>query len=132
MTKKQVAFCGYRCDLCPAHVKNIDKLTDRTTLRKGWKTFFGFEVPEERILCVGCSKKGNHLDTECPVRPCAMEKHIDNCSYCTFFDSCEKLRLRADIIDELKKKFDGNISETEYELFFRPYEGRSELKKQRK
>ena len=132
MIKKNMSFCGYRCDLCPAHVKNIDKLCDRTTLRKGWKTFFGFDLPEERITCVGCSQKGTHLDTDCPVRPCAMEKRIDNCSYCTFFDSCEKLQSRADIIDGLKKKIAGNISEKEYELFFRPYEGRRELKKQQK
>jgi hypothetical protein len=72
MSKKQVSFCGYRCDLCPAYAKNVDTLAKRTTVRKGWNTFFGFDVPEERILCVGCSEKGGHLDTECPVRPCAL------------------------------------------------------------
>ena len=132
MTKNHVAFCGYRCDLCPAHVKNVDRLTDRTTLRAGWKKFFGFDVPEEHILCVGCAEEGNHLDTDCPVRPCAMEKHVTNCSFCDFFDSCDTLRSRADVLDEPKEKFAGSISEKQYELFFRPYEGRKELNKQRK
>jgi hypothetical protein len=132
MTKKHVAFCGYRCDLCPAYVKNVDILTDRTTLRNGWKTFFGFDVPEERIICIGCGDEGNRLDADCPVRPCALEKRITNCSFCNCFDSCEKLRSRADIIDEPKKRFAGKISKKEYELFFRPYDGRSELVKLRK
>jgi hypothetical protein len=132
MNKKQVSFCGYRCDLCPAYVKNVDKLAKRTTIRKGWNTFFGFDVPEERIICVGCDSTGNHLDTECLVRPCARNKHLQNCSFCDLFESCETLETRADIIEKTKKKYTNPISKEEYELFFRPYEGRAELKKQRK
>jgi len=132
MTKKQVAFCGYRCDLCPAYEKNLDKYIERTALRKGWRTFFGFDVPEERITCVGCHDQGNHLDTNCTVRPCAMEKGFSTCASCDCVDSCEKLHSRADIIDETKKRFAGKISQKDYELFFRPYEGRSELRKQKK
>lgn len=132
MSKKQMAFCGYRCDLCPAFMENIDRLTDRTTLRKAWNHFFGFDVPEERIICVGCTGIGNHLDTGCPVRPCALGKQVPDCSCCELFESCSSLRLRADILDEVKKNYHGTISKEEYQLFFRPYEGRSELKKQKK
>jgi hypothetical protein len=132
MTKTHMGFCGYRCDFCPAYEKNIDRLTSRKTLRAGWKKYFGFDVPEERIICVGCRVQGRHLDTDCPVQPCALEKHLDNCSCCSSFDSCDTLRSRADIVDELKNKFAGMISEEEYDLFFRPYEGRTELKKQNK
>lgn len=132
MTKNNVAFCGYRCDLCPAHAKNVGRLTDRTTLRAGWRKFFGFDVPEERLICVGCDDEGNHLDTDCPVRPCVREKHIPNCSFCDRFDSCDALRSRADVINQAKEKFAGQISQEQYEMFFRPYEGRAELRKQRK
>jgi hypothetical protein len=132
MTRKHVSFCGYRCDLCPAYVRNVDKLANRATIREGWKTFFGFDVSEDRIKCVGCNEEGFHLDTDCAVRPCAVEKHVRNCSFCGLFESCDTLRSRADILDEPKKKFTGRISKKEYKLFFRPYEGRNELKKQRK
>jgi len=101
-------------------------------IRDGWKTFFGFDVSEDRIKCVGCDEEGFHLDTECAVRPCAIEKHIHDCSFCGLFESCDLLRLRADILDEPKKRFAGRISKKEYELFFHPYEGREELKKQQK
>jgi hypothetical protein len=131
MTKKYVAFCGYRCDLCPAYVKNVDKLSNRTVIRNGWKFFFGFDVPEERIMCVGCNEEGNHLDMDCPVLPCALRADVQNCSFCSLFESCDTLRSRADILDDPKKKFADKISEEEYKLFFRPYEGRKELKKQR-
>ena len=92
MNKKILSFCGFRCDLCPAYMNNIDKIIDRTTIRKGWNYYFGFDVSEERITCVGCDQVGYHLDTECPVRPCAKEKQGKNCFFCTFFESCEKLR----------------------------------------
>ncbi len=132
MSKKLLGFCGYRCDLCPASIENIDRLTDRSTLRKGWNHFFGFDVPEERILCVGCAGIGNHLDTDCPVRPCALRNHVQDCSSCALFESCGTLRLRADILDGVKKNHHGEISKEEYQLFLRPYEGRNELEKQKK
>ncbi len=131
MNKKQMGFCGYRCDLCPAYIANKDRLTDRTTLRKAWNHFYGFDVPEERIICAGCVGVGNHLDTNCPVRPCALHNHVQNCSFCELFESCSTLRLRADVVDEIKKNYQGTISKQEYQLFFRPYEGRLELKKQK-
>ena len=132
MNKKNLTFCGYRCDLCPAFVDNIDKIADRTTIREGWKNYFGFDVAEERIHCVGCHQDGYHLDTECPVRPCAMEKQVKNCFFCTFFETCEKLRLRADVVDKIQKNTTRIISKKDYALFFRPYEGRKELKQQKK
>jgi hypothetical protein len=113
-------------------MKNVDKLANRTMIRNGWNTFFGFNVSEERIMCVGCNDEESHLDTDCPVRPCALRKHVQNCSFCILFESCDVLRSRVDILDETKKKFAGKISQEEYELFFRPYEGREEENKQRK
>lgn len=130
MGKKSIAYCGYRCDLCPAYIKNNGTPARKTTVRKGWNTFFGFDVPEERIICVGCGEEGVHLDTECRVRPCSQGRHLQNCSFCDHFESCDTLRTRADILDEIKKKFTGQISKEQYRLFFRPYEGRTELKKQ--
>jgi Protein of unknown function (DUF3795) len=85
MTKKYVAFCGYRYDLCPAFVKNVDKPSNRTVIRNGWKLFFGFDVPDERIMCFGCYDEGNHLDTDYPIRPCALKVDVQNCSFCRFF-----------------------------------------------
>jgi Protein of unknown function (DUF3795) len=132
MSKKPVAYCGYRCDLCPAHTKNVERIANRTTIRKGWNTFFDFDIPEEEILCVGCRETGNHLDTQCLVRPCALSKHLQDCSDCDVFDSCETLLTRADIVEKIKKEYPSPISKEDYELFFRPYEGRKELKKRRK
>jgi hypothetical protein len=57
---------------------------------------------------------------------------MQDCSFCKEFESCKTLSSRADIIDEIKKKYPKKISPEEYALFFRPYEGRSELVKQRR
>lgn len=132
MSGKILAFCGFRCDLCPAHVNNVDKKIDRTTIRKGWNKYFGFDVLEERITCVGCDKEGNHLDIDCLVRLCAKEKNLKNCFFCTFFENCASLHSRADMVDEIQKKTQEKISKKDNFLFFRPYQGRKELKKQAK
>jgi hypothetical protein len=132
MNKKTLTFCGFRCDLCPAYFNNIEKKADRTTIRKGWNNYFGFDVPENRINCVGCNQEGYLLDNQCPVRPCAKEKQIKNCFFCTIFETCDKLHSRADMVDEIHKKTKRKISKKDYTLFFRPYEGRKELKKQAK
>jgi len=76
MDKKIISFCGFRCGLCPAFLNNVDKITDRATIRKGWNKYFGFDVSEERISCIGCNQDGYHLDADCPVRPCAKEKNL--------------------------------------------------------
>ena len=132
MTEQPGSFCGYRCDLCPAFVDNVNILVDRTTLRKAWQKFFNLDIPEDRLICVGCKKTGRRLDSACPVRPCALQKHLQNCSFCELFESCDTLRLRADIINEIKKKHNGTLSAEDYKLYFRPYEGRKELTQHRK
>ena len=132
MTSTNVSFYGFRCDLCPAYIKNVDILVDKKTIREGWKKYFDLDVTEEHIRCVGCTNEGYHLDTECPVRSCAVHKQMENCSFCSFYQTCEHLPLRADLIESIKQKMHTPISRKEYALFFRPYEGRKELEKTRK
>ena len=86
---KILSYCGYRCDLCPAYVKNLDKLVDRKTVSKKWKKYFGFDIPPNEILCVGCKNEGIHADKDCPIRPCIIKKKLKNCSECKI-NNCEK------------------------------------------
>ncbi len=109
MNHANIVFCGYRCDLCRVNSQNIDMLTDRTTLRNGMKTYFGFDVTEESLSYAGCRNKGHHLDTSCPVRPCCIGTRLENCSFCDLFDSCEKLHLCVDAVDEIRKNSMKNI-----------------------
>ena len=76
--------CGYRCDLCLAYRPNIEQEpTNQTRLSDGWFKFFGFRLSPEEIVCDGCmSENPTLIDQSCPVRPCVIEKGLDNCAQC--------------------------------------------------
>jgi hypothetical protein len=128
---EKLSYCGFRCDLCPAYNQNIGILCDRSYVSKGWKRLFGFNVGIEDINCVGCKSEGKHADTECPVRPCITQRHLNSCAECDEY-ICEKLRTRTKFIEQVKEKHDNKFSDEEYELFIRPYEGKKRLEKIRK
>lgn len=121
-----VALCGYRCDLCPAYNENIKNKDNRQEISEGWKKYFEFEIPSEEIGCVGCLSEGKHADADCPVRPCALEKKVENCAQCDDF-ICEKLRSRVESVEKLLEKRANNVPEEDYRLFFEPYLSRSRL-----
>ena len=120
-----LAYCGYRCDLCPAYEKNPAFDVDKAQISSKWFQYFGFRIPPEEIDCVGCKNDGKHADSECPVRPCAIEKNVENCAYCENF-GCESLVSRMDFIENYVKDIE-NIPEDDYKLFIAPYLGKKRL-----
>jgi hypothetical protein len=52
----------------------------------------------DKIIYDGCVSCENPqlIDNKCPVRPCVIEKKIDNCAYCSEY-ICEKLKMRKRI-----------------------------------
>ena len=122
-----IARCGFRCDICPAYNMNIGVSADPGTIREGWRKYFGFDIPEERIACAGCLNEGRHADADCPVRPCAVERRMETCAGCPDF-GCEKLKSRMDFAESVIPK-SGTIPEGDFELYFRPYLSRERLER---
>lgn len=117
--------CGYRCDLCPAYRENVKSEEDKKIVSEGWKRLFGFEVPPNEVECVGCHNKGQHADTGCPVRPCAIEKGIESCAFCNNFE-CNSLKTRTGFLDDYLKK-DINASDEDYKRYILPYASKERL-----
>jgi Golgi nucleoside diphosphatase len=118
--------CGYRCDLCPAYTENIKSEADKTAVSEGWKRLFGFNIPPDEIECMGCHNKGKQADAGCPVRPCVMEKGIENCALCESFE-CDSLKTRTGFVDDYLKKGGKAVSEEDYQRYVLAYEGRMRL-----
>ena len=120
--------CGYRCDLCLAYKPNVDKNpSNRQKLSDGWYKYFGFRLPPERIICEGCmSDHPELIDKGCPVRPCVIEKGLDNCSQCERY-VCEKLTERIVVYEQVKDRVAVEIPEDDYLCFIRPYENKKRL-----
>ncbi|MGE5528351.1 MAG: DUF3795 domain-containing protein [Patescibacteria group bacterium] len=120
-----LARCGYRCDLCPAYVGNIKTYEDRQRASDGWHKYFGFRVRPEDIGCRGCSP--DCLDKDCPVRPCAEAREMENCGLCGDFP-CERIETRSEFIPRyLLEHPDLEIPPEDYRTFFTPYESRDRL-----
>ena len=124
-----ITKCGYRCDLCLAYRPNVEAHPEnRQILSDGWHKYFGFRIPPEEIYCEGClSVDGKQIDSGCPVRPCVIDRGIDNCAYCGDF-VCEKLQSRMVNFHEIQTRFNQPISIKDRYRFITPYESENRLK----
>lgn len=126
--KQILTRCGYRCDLCLAYKPNVDKKpSNQKKLSDGWYKYFGFRLSPTKIICDGCmSESPKLIDQGCPVRPCVIEKGLDNCSQCDHY-ICEKLTERIVVYEQVKKRCNAEIPEDDYVCFIRPYENKKRL-----
>lgn len=120
--------CGYRCDLCLAYRPNVEaKPENAKILSAGWFKYFGFLLDPAEIHCDGCMAENPHLiDQACPVRPCVIERGLENCADCADY-VCPRLTERLVDVNELKQKAGGEIPVEEYRLIIWPYENKRRL-----
>lgn len=120
--------CGYRCDLCLASEPNVaENPGNRETLSDGWHRYYGFRIPPSEICCDGCMADDPVLiDQRCPVRPCVVERGLENCSQCHSYP-CDRLEERTVTLDEIRRRVGDDIPEADYQSFIRPYENRRRL-----
>lgn len=120
--------CGYRCDLCLAYRPNVARNpSNQQKLSDGWFKYFGFRLPPAEIVCDGCMADDPKLiDQSCPVRPCVIEKGLDNCSECEQY-VCDRLRERLVVYEEVRLRFGAEIPEEDRISFIQPYENKQRL-----
>lgn len=125
---KMLGRCGYRCDLCAAR---SDDPEIRQKLVDGWRKYLGHQMyTAENVHCDGCMNEGRLADKNCPVRPCAIEKGVENCTYCDEYP-CENLKDFISSREKFVKRL-GEIPEDDYKLCLRQFESEPELKELRK
>lgn len=118
---KIIAVCGNRCDLCPAYKENIKGIEDQKKISEGWIKYHGFKLEPEKIICGGCFLgECKTLRESCPIKECAEKKGLENCGHCSKL-FCRLLKNDICAV-ETSLETHKNISEEDYDLFFRPYE----------
>jgi hypothetical protein len=120
--------CGYRCDLCLAYRPNVESNpSNQQKLSDGWYKYFGFRLPPEKIICDGCMAENPLLiDQSCPVRPCVLDKGLENCAQCETY-GCAKLAERLVTYEEVQKRMGTAIPDEDRTFFIRPYENKTRL-----
>jgi hypothetical protein len=84
-----------------------------------WNKYCGFEVPLEAIKsCAGCTAGGG--DETCAVRPCAIQKGLENCAHCEQI-VCDKLKPKMNFVEQNVKVNLSDIPEEDYNLFIKPF-----------
>ena len=122
--------CGFRCDLCLAFRPNIEAdPARRQALSDGWHTYFGFRIPPEEIMCDGCLAEASRpIDSDCPVRPCALGRGLPHCGHCDDY-ICERLQDRIILFEDIAAKVGGQIPEEDRARFIAPYENKVRLER---
>jgi hypothetical protein len=120
--------CGYRCDLCLAYRPNVESNpANSQKLSDGWYQYFGFRIPAEKVICNGCLAENSvQIDQACPVRPCVIEKGLENCAACESY-ACEKLAERLVVFAEVQNRLGRAIPDEDRISFIQPYENKSRL-----
>jgi hypothetical protein len=120
--------CGYRCDLCLAYRPNVESNpANQQKLSDGWFQYFGFRIPAEKILCDGClAENSSQIDQACPVRPCVIERKLENCAGCEQY-GCGKLAERLVVFAEVQKRIGRAIPAEDRIDFIQPYENKTRL-----
>ncbi len=122
-----LARCGYRCDLCAARSKDP---AVRQKLVEGWKKYFNLQMyTAENVKCDGCYGE-TRADKTCPIRPCVIEKGIENCAHCGEY-ICDKLRPFLGSREGYLRRFP-DVSDEDYNLCIRQFESLERLQKIRK
>ncbi|MBN1256996.1 MAG: DUF3795 domain-containing protein [Planctomycetes bacterium] len=121
-----LTLCGYRCDLCQFYTENITCEADKERVSRDFKRLYGFEVKPEDVECVGCKNEGKHADKDCPIRPCALAKGVENCAHCPEF-ICEKLQPRINFTEDFLKNNKKLLSDEAYGHFVKPYHNKERM-----
>jgi hypothetical protein len=124
--KEILAKCGYRCDICPAYAPNIGSELEAQKVCEGFHACYGFQLAPATVACAGCLNEGRHIDADCPVRPCVMDKGLDICAQCASFDACEKLSTRMDFLEPLQEKL-ARVSAEDFRKFVVPYQSKPRM-----
>ena len=128
MAERILTRCGYRCDLCLAYRPNITKNpANQKKLSAGWSKYFGLQIEPVKIICDGCMAENPVLiDADCPVRPCVIERGIDNCAHCDDY-VCAKLEQRLVGSDVAARAKEQGATQDDYCCFIQPYENTRRL-----
>jgi len=132
---KSVAMCGYKCDLCKAYAKNIEKNDERIKLSAVWAKYNNLDISPEDIYCDGCrSKKKNAklIDDHCPLRKCVALKNLNSCIDCLEYP-CENFNRRRGLCEaEAKEKLKTSFCKDEFNDFLLAYDNKTRIDKYKK
>ena len=126
--KELIAYCGYRCDLCPAfQATQKNDWEGLSKLSREWETLFGFHLEPEQLECDSCRREsGRRVDKGCSVRACCRQKGLETCAECAEYP-CDSLKKRFVYRDEVERKLGRRIPDEAHTRYVQPFESKARL-----
>ena len=125
----EMAYCGYRCDICPAlRATKSNDTEELAKVAREWKRLYGFNLQPEEVRCAGCLSEGPRVDKHCPVRPCCIKKGIRSCGECDDFP-CKKIKPRLVSRERIESRIGSALGSDEYHAYVEPHESRQRLER---
>jgi hypothetical protein len=125
-----IGRCGFRCSRCLIYKDNLKGEPDRRRFRDGLLKYYGDKLTLEECYCDGClagdSENPIRINKECKIRPCVLEKGLENCAYCERYP-CEILEPKMIDYRKVMERYGAPLPQEDYELFVEPYENRQTL-----
>lgn len=106
---ERIAFCGLDCGQCPAflaHMQDDQELRGKTA--QEWSRIYGSNIQSDDVNCTGCLGNGVQFpwcSTGCPIRICAMERHVSSCGVCSGYP-CERVEFVTGHSQEARTRLD--------------------------
>jgi hypothetical protein len=93
----------------------------------GWRKYWGHtRYTAENVRCDGCQAENGRLaDTNCGVRPCAIEKGLPTCAHCAECP-CEALKKLLNGPEHNFVRF-GEVPQADYDLAIRQFDSIPEI-----
>ena len=109
--KKMIGYCGLDCEHCDAYIatKNNDQALREKTA-KYWSEMNHVTILPEHINCEGCRVDGAktyYCSNICEIRKCAVAKGFETCRDCGEVDSCKKVAMIIDNVEEARRNLKG-------------------------
>lgn len=92
-----IAFCGLDCETCDARIATVrDDQALREKTARLWSELNGVEITPDMIRCDGCRRDGAktpYCESLCPIRQCALGRHVETCGGCAEMETCPKVGM---------------------------------------
>ena len=95
--KDFIAYCGLDCETCDARIATLhNDQALREKVAKLWSELNNVEITPDMIHCDGCridGAKTPYCESLCPIRQCALGKHVGTCGDCAEMETCAKVGM---------------------------------------
>jgi hypothetical protein len=104
---EMLAYCGIRCDACPAYTATAaDSDEMRRNTAAEWSKLYRADIKPEQIHCRGCRSgvRFAHCGV-CEIRACTQENNRESCGVCDSFP-CGKVQFVLDRVPGARERLE--------------------------